>query len=313
MTRSRKSKNKNKRSRRYKTHKGGSGTNFIFCFLSHFGLGNQLFLYANALTVQSILKFPIILFNDMKNDHSLVDYRIFFKKGISKSEKEFEQRINSAESLPDIPGYNEKPYLSKISEYKIKDIKLTSKYNHIYNLIKDVIPVIKTDFISELKLKYPEFEKFILNSITRENLSFMHVRKGDYDTLSWSSSANYFASALNIIDTIPEIEIIYILSDNIEYCKEQLKFEIWKSTKKIKIFDELDELKCMYLMSLCNGGGILSASTFSWWGAMFGANDNPNSVILYPDNEKYKNDTRLSFPEQVGNKWRSLSDIKGRL
>lgn len=287
----------------------GNGTNFIFCFLSRNGLGNQLFLYANALIIQSILKIPIILFNDNTNNHSSVDYRVFFKKGESKNEKEFEQRINTAESLPDIVGYDEKPYLSKISEYKMKDIKLTTKYNHIYNLIKDVIPVIKTDFITQLKSQYPKFETSILDGATRENLAFMHVRNDkNYKSAGWNSSNNYFAAALNIIDTIPEINIIYIVSDDIKHCKTQIKNKVWKSTKKIKIFDEPDELKCMYLMSLCNGGAILSASTFSWWGAMFGANDSANSIILYPDSIKYKTQARLSFPEQVGNKWRAITD-----
>jgi len=288
--------------RRFFKQNGGD-TKSIFCQLCG-GLGNQIYRYAAALAVQKFIDMPIYVYFMNDNPHSSVDYKPFFKKATPINLSDMKQRIDGAISLPDKIGQNEPEFMNKIPEYKKTDIKIDKFYNS-YNLLKDIIPIIKTDFINELKVRYPDFEAKIINGIPKENILFMHVRKGDFNGVGWSSSAEYYTSALEIVNTVPAIKIIYILSNNIDYCKEQIKNNVWKTSKEIKIYDEPDELKCMYLMSLCKGGAILSAlSTFSFWGAMFGPDENNSSVIIY---SKDKNITS----EQLGNKWRSISEMKG--
>jgi hypothetical protein len=49
----------------------------------------------------------------------------------------------------------------------------------------------------------------------------------------------------------------------------------------IEIADEPDELNGLALMSLCRGGAIIGNSTYSWWGAMLGA-EPAGAQIIYP-------------------------------
>ena len=100
------------------------------------------------------------------------------------------------------------------------------------------------------------------------------------------------------MDKIDKISSIYVLSDDMGWCKEQ-SF----SSPKIKWADtddiQKDELKSFYLMMLCMGGAIISASTFSSWGVMLGADQNPDSTILYPSNWFITgNSKQLMFPER---------------
>lgn len=279
----------------------GGAEKSIFVSLND-GLGNQLFRYAVGLTMQHMLDMPLYLVNTNVNPHSSVDYRIFFKQGVSVNTEELKQRAQNAEELPEKISQADQAFVAKIPEYKLKDSKIDRHIYHNYELVKDVIPQIKTDFIDTLKERYPDFEEMILKDSNREDIAFMHVRKGDYDSLGWSSPAEYYTKALSNLDTIAEFKRVYIISNDTTYCKEQIKNNTWKSTKELIVFEEPDELKSIYLMSLCNGA-ILSESTFSWWGAMFGPHYSNNSVILYPKPFKLMN---ITFPEQLGNKWRPI-------
>ena len=62
----------------------------------------------------------------------------------------------------------------------------------------------------------------------------------------------------------------------------------------------------MYLMSLCKGGAIISNSTFSSWGAILGADEMPDSIIIYPKAWCTGDSSRIHFPVTIGNKWLAI-------
>jgi len=139
--------------------------------------------------------------------------------------------------------------------------------------------------------------------------AFIHVRQGDYKKLSWEQPDTYYINALtklNELDTDNAIETILIFSDNISWCETQM--DKWRNIapkKKIETKDA-DELQTLYMMMQCKAGAIISGSTFSAWGAMLGANENPKSIILYPKNiRQFHGATNpMAFPDR----WQYIYD-----
>ena len=69
---------------------------------------------------------------------------------------------------------------------------------------------------------------------------------------------------------------LFIFSDDIEWAKENLKFQnqmYFVSNPKIPDYEEL------MIISKCSHN-IIANSTFSWWGAWL--NKNPNKVVIAP-------------------------------
>jgi hypothetical protein len=75
-------------------------------------------------------------------------------------------------------------------------------------------------------------------------------------------------------DHIPGGHFI-VLSDDIPYAKELVGNE-----RDVVICSESAEVE-FALMTLCNGG-VLSASSFSWWGAYFARRDSKAAVFMAP-------------------------------
>jgi len=276
----------------------------LFCKL-HGGLGNQIFIYAAALAIKGLLGMPLILIEVDDNPHSQTNYIPFFKGGEAANLSDVQSRFDNAVKMPEQIGQNSPEFMSKLSEYKKTDCKIESTYYHYFKLLEPIIPKIKSDFISELAKRYPDFKANILNGSSEDKMFFMHVRRGDHETVGWSSPVEYFSSALTILGDTPDV--IHIISNDIPFCKKQIEEGKWKSSK-LRVFEDPDELKTMYLMSLCKGGAILTKSTFSWWGAIFGPHENPNSTIVYPKEAPNHPINKFTFPERTGKKWMTVPD-----
>ena len=150
--------------------------------------------------------------------------------------------------------------------------------------------MIREDCAKFFAESYPEFK------IDSSSSAFMHVRRGDYGGASLR--AEYYSGALALLEPNSAIQNIYIVSDGMGWCKEQK----WDTQKKLIYFEESDELKTMYLMSLCLAGAIISASSFSTWGAILGPDQNPESTIVYPKDWITGPSSRIGFPER----WKAI-------
>ena len=112
------------------------------------------------------------------------------------------------------------------------------------------------------------------------NLVFLHVRRGDY--LSWPSkkhpaalSSEWYMKAAAYIDArVPDAFFILVTDDPI-YCKRELA-----SILRRGMVSGGDEKTDFSLMTLC-GHGIMSASTFSWWGAWHSMHRNKINGALF--------------------------------
>ena len=274
-------KNKRRGTRRNRKHRGGSEEKCLFLsFPPNSGLGNLMFVYAAAVVVKEKIGTQICML-PYTNKHSSNDYRsTLFKQGKPVEESEVKSRMDAAKhllsqmTLESTESHKDWEYTPS-SEDSTTNTSMGPSYFQNYPAIKTAIPIVRKDCAEIFAEKYPGFKDPI-----KPTSAFMHVRKGDYEHLL-SLNNDYYSRGLSMLEADNKITDIYIVSDDIPWCKEQG----W-SSPKIRWFDNpddvKDELKTMYLMSLCHGGACISASTFSTWGAILGADQNDESTIIYP-------------------------------
>lgn len=258
---------------------GGDGT-CIFVPLRD-GLGNQLFIYAAGLVLKNKLKMPLCLLPAVSSTHTSRNYRkIFFSDStlVENSDSTMKNRISKSTTVPKlINGAHGKWVNTPIVANVSKNVILHSTYFQNYTEIKSVIPELRERIMGTLEKEFPEL-KATIDSATS---GFMHVRRGDYQTV-WSRSLGktYYQNGLNEMSKVGPLRTVYVFSNDLEWCKAQ-GFTIGEG-KVLEFKDEPDELKALYLMSLCKCAALISASTFSLWAAIFGAATSSSPLILYP-------------------------------
>lgn len=110
---------------------------------------------------------------------------------------------------------------------------------------------------------------------------FVHVRRGDY--IRWPSleapavlSFSWYHAQIEYIRNHDPHAHFVICSDDLPYVNE---FFGSRNDATISSGSDFFDLATM---SICEGGGILSASTLSWWAAYFARSRNPRSVFIAP-------------------------------
>jgi hypothetical protein len=270
-----------------KIHRGGNhGHNqkciYILLGYNNSGLGNQLFVYAAGVVAKKKTGYKLCMAWSNENPHSKTNYRPMLLQGepvhnidpaaipIHQNVQQFNVWQNSSIQVDGVHNY----YLSG------------SLYQN-YESVKTAVPIIRNDFKKVFAEKFPGFKKTIdLKS------AFVHIRRGDYLKLfsKIMLPIKYYKIGIKMLKDAG-IKNIYLLSDDLEWCKKRLE------GLGLTPFEEKDELKTLYLMSLCNGGAVISPSTFSAWGAMLGPDENKKSMIVYPKRWLNKGkDNRLDFP-----------------
>jgi hypothetical protein len=267
---------------------GGTGTDKCMFVGFGGGLGNQLYIYAAALTVKNKLNLPLCLLPFKANTHSDKDYaKILYTRGTEVSAEDVKARMNISKKILEKVREPHNMWVNgNIDGNATKNAILAGAFFQNYSSIISVIPTIREDFAKAFKERYPDL------TIDSEHSAFMHIRRGDYGGVSLP--AEFYNKGLPLFEPRAEIKNLYIISDDIKWCKEQK----WTTTKNVIFFEEPDELKTMYLMSLCLAGALISASTFSSWGAILGADQNPNSIIIYPADWITGPSSRIQFPKR---------------
>ena len=139
----------------------------------------------------------------------------------------------------------------------------------------------------ELVEKYPEID-------TRG--VFIHVRRGDlcgkklHDFQLFEN--RYYHRALTKFKSV-ENRKIFVCSDDIEWCRNNLSELL--SEDKDMCFVEDNEINTLWVMSLCRFGGIMSNSSFSWWGSYL--NESPDKIIVTTN--KFLTDERYDTSDHI--------------
>jgi hypothetical protein len=220
--------------------------------------GNQLFQIASVIGIAEK--------NNMKYKFPYWNYSKYFENALPYQHEE----IASSNFSDDIPeNYHGYQDIVLNKNHKIVDINGWRQSEKYFNKYKDKVLhyfKFKQEYINNVYEKLP---------ILKQNCISIHVRRGDYIIYPGFVvlSFDYYNNAVNYIkEKMP----IVIVSDDIEWCKQNLKN--LKGPIHYSPFTFLiDDLICLHLCA----HSVMSASSFSWWGAWL---SNHNKLI----NRKHK-------------------------
>jgi len=146
---------------------------------------------------------------------------------------------------------------------------------------------IKSLFGVPLDIQMRSLEDFPV--LLKERVLAINVRRGDYlyyINYHPTVTTEYIHKAM---DSIPKIEHIFILSDDIPWCKENIV------GSNITYIEDYPPQEQIWIMSMCSDF-ILSNSSFSWWGAYLSRS--PNKTVIAPQT--------WFGPEYEGSSWHDI-------
>ena len=221
------------------------------------GLGGRMFqiaaTYALALDNNDECAFNFSM-GSMSQDHPLLTYRDNVYRKLKDLPTNWKPESVYTERRYD---YDPIPYRKNMI---LRGFFASERYfNHrrkeIIELFKDqgTIDTIKLDFRNSVSL---------------------HVRRGDYlVNASHVCSESYYKNALEFMDSQTQIDRIYIISDDISWCKETFK------DRRVTFIEGVADYIDFYIQTLCTHN-IMANSTFSRWGAYL--NENENKIVCAP-------------------------------
>lgn len=261
------------------------------------GLGNQMFQYMFGQYLS-------------KKYNEKIYYDVEFFKHYSESEK---LEIRNIELLKfnldiEIVDYKKYPFLNYNNRkekfiYLLKGLLSLNRntFNFVsdskFTLISKVFSIFFRNnyyigywqayrYILDLEFKLNDSQKLIntkvKEKILNSNAVSIGVRRGDYVKLgAIICDIEYYKKAINLIDKKLDNPVFYIFSDDIEWCRKNIK----SSDKYFFVEANKDTpFENMELMSLCKHN-IISNSTYEWWGAFL--NKNKQKIVIYPKKWKF--------------------------
>jgi hypothetical protein len=166
------------------------------------------------------------------------------------------------------------------------------------NIISKInnLPVLKS-IILKKGLKW--FYKKKIN--LKKKIVFIHIRRGDY--LQYPSKEypavldiNWYKQAIKLIKKKLRNPIFILMSDDKYYLKK-----IFKESSSVFISYNKPEID-LSIMSFCNAG-ILSPSSFSWWGAFYAKIRNQNNNYFIAPKYWIGHRIYTWIPENFYTKW----------
>jgi len=274
-------------------------------------LGNQIFQYAALRSLCKPEEELVLLgFSDLQSTFDGI------KAKIINAHSPRLRRWLYYRAYHQLDFWSNKRLLARISEsYQDNKYEITQR-KEILNLIKFVEPSYFQDELSffpeiienlTFKNSLLSSTQFLLKTISPSNTNiFVHIRRGDY--LSWPSKENpavlpasYYKKCIDIICSRVDNPFFIFTSDDPFYVRDIFSY------LKNSYISKGSSLEDFTLMSHCSGG-ILSASSFSWWSAYFAKLHQPNGIFLAP---KYwaGHLSKIWFPSTIESSFLSYIDF----
>ena len=248
------------------------------------GLGNQMFQYAYGKHLS--YKY---------NTELRLDTRFYDYPGTPKREFTLNKFPNT------FPNTDMKLSLTG-QVYKIDDDfkykELPNPLNDNYYLdgywqsekyFKESSDLIRKDFQPSKEV----ISKLIKTPLIETNTISLHIRRTDYVTSNGYHPVQSIEYYKNAIDLIGDYDNIFVFSDDLKWCKDNLNF------KNMIFMDDFTDVEDLHLMSLCNHN-IIANSSVSWWGAWL--NNNGDKKVIAPS-KWFGDKTNLTSDDIIPTEW----------
>lgn len=141
----------------------------------------------------------------------------------------------------------------------------------------EITSVIRDDFTLKEELSKESLK--LAEEIKNTASLCIHLRKKHGGKLFHETyDLDYYKEGIDYINKNRKIEKIYIFSDDIEWCKQNIKFSYPTMFVDSEYAGKKGEGH-LYLMSICKHF-VIPNSTFSWWGAWL--SNNPEKIVVAP-------------------------------
>ena len=280
------------------------------------GLGNQMFQYAFGKSVAQLLNQHLYLdlsfFEDQEKraGHTPRNYelgilnihaRILEKKELEKLGDSF-----------DLKGKIKCAINTKFGTFKIKErnslIKISrlSKFRSYYfdgyfqneKYFNQLSHKLKKDFFP--KTPFDQKTNDWIEKINAHNSISIHIRRGDYINDSITNAHHgtcdeaYYHKAIALISSKVENPHFYIFTDDPTWVSDH--FKSGHPQTIVKDHQNNNDFLDIVLMSNCKHH-IIANSSFSWWGAWLGKND--QKMVVAPKNWLVKGGNEIACKEWI--------------
>jgi hypothetical protein len=250
------------------------------------GLGNQLFIYAFARSVSLKYNLPVFLEtrtgfvkDSFKRKYLLNHFNIRLKPCLLIDSLYFP--LNKR--FPNLTRviYGNVMYFNEHNLRMDSIGKILRSYKKIYfdgywqkeENFKEYRDII----LDELSVRFEisQENKDLSSEIKNCNSVGVHLRRVQYNNLL---DLDYYYNAIRKIKGIIDKPMFYVFSDDIKWCKENIR-----TSCELNYIDhnQDDEISELWLMSQCRHF-IIANSTFSWWGAWLSSYS--EKIIVKPNN-----------------------------
>jgi len=170
-------------------------------------------------------------------------------------------------------------------------------YWQSYKYFKGYEDVLRKDFT--FKKQFSQDILDLAEEIKKTNSLSINIRRGDYvgNKLYDVLDNDYYDRGIEYVTQKTQIDKIYVFSDDVNWCKQNLSFPIPTIFVEEKYMG-LDGEGHLFLMSMCNNF-IIPNSTFGWWGAWL--SDYQNKIVITP--KKWFADVAINISDLIPDSW----------
>lgn len=242
------------------------------------GLGNQLFQYAFGRAVSMQRGTELVLDASRFSSYKLRNF-VLDNFGI-------EAKICFEPPDAILPLYREPHFHYDHSVFSQIGSMRYSGYWQSERYFSQVADKIRSEI--QLRCAWPEYYQQLAGCMIQEESVAVHVRRGDYASNASTrafhglASVRYFGLAMRLIRSRLARPRFYFFSDDIDWCRENFNGADIEFIDVISKDDDrgLQDCRELLLMSRCRHY-ILSNSSFSWWSAWLGGDE--QTVVVAPD------------------------------